>query len=95
MACGSCGASSDTPLCQVCQCEMELAKRSGPRCRLCGLPIDVQLGLPPLCQVCGVLLLTVCRREWFIRAQAEWDEENLLLAKRKKELLGLRNPFPM
>ena len=95
MECQSCGVTNNTTLCQICQFEADLAAapKPGPRCSGCGLPIELQPGLPPLCQACGALLLTVARREWFIRAQAEWDHENLLLAQRKKELLGKRGPF--
>src|SRR5689334_7232526 len=95
MECRSCGVTSNTTLCQICQYEADLAasRKPGPSCSSCGMPIELRPGRPPLCEVCGDLLLTVGRREWFIRAQAEWDQENLLLAQRKKELLGQRGPF--
>jgi hypothetical protein len=49
--------------------------------------------LPPLCQVCGALLLVVSKSGWLITAQAEWDRENIALARKKLELLNRRGPL--
>ena len=94
MACRLCGAPSEAIVCEICQSARKVARKSaGARCRNCGLPIEERPGGPPLCQVCSALLLAVSRSEWLIRAQAEWDKENALLAKKKQELLGLRGPL--
>jgi hypothetical protein len=95
MKCNACGLTSETTLCQACQSAIEgtALQGAGGRCRHCGLPIELEAERPALCQICGTLLVTVCRRQWFIRAQADWEQENALLAKRKKELLGLKGPY--
>ena len=100
MECRLCGAPTDSALCRFCQYEARQAApatqvqtESHLRCRQCGIQIEEHPGLPPLCQVCGALLLVVSKSGWLITAQAEWDRENIALARKKLELLNRRGPL--
>ena len=88
MACRLCQLPTEAALCQVCQYLTEIAPLTlSPACRYCHAPIAEPEKSRVLCQVCRDLLATARNSLWLASAHAEWDHENLVLAKRKQELL--------
>ncbi len=89
MACRLCQLQIDSTLCEICRflVEEELPKLP-PACENCGFPIDNAADSDDLCQLCTALLKTVQGNEWLLLSHAEWEQENIQLARRKWELLG-------
>ncbi len=89
MQCASCGLEINQSLCQVCSyLVQEPADEAAACCESCGAPLANFSIWQRLCHVCSVLDKTVRRNEWLHNAHCEWERENILYAKLKKELLG-------
>ncbi len=89
MACQLCGMRTSSNLCQVCQFLSELAlPEDSPVCRHCQAPIANPAATGRLCRLCRDLQAVVRNNPWLAYAHTTWDQENLILAKRKRELLG-------
>ena len=89
MACGLCQLEIPETLCQVCQYLAEMAPPEvSVTCRHCRVPIAEPSETGSLCRLCRDLLQIVRNNPWLAYAHAAWDQENLLLAKRKQELMG-------
>lgn len=89
MACRSCHLGIPATLCQVCRYLTEIMPPEEPvTCRHCRAPVARPAVTGSLCQLCRALLQIVRNNRWLAYAHAEWDQENFLLAKRKRELLG-------
>lgn len=89
MACRLCRLEIDTTLCEVCRFLTEAKLPELPAtCENCGFPIDNPAESGSLCQLCTALLKAVQGSGYLLRAHAEWEQENILLARRKWELLG-------
>ena len=88
MACQNCQLEIPETLCQLCgYLEQDKFPGQADFCTYCGAPINAPEDEKELCHVCSSLLITVKEREWFIRARAEWEQENIRLANLKRELL--------
>ncbi len=89
MACRLCQVEIDSTLCEVCRFLTEDELPELPvLCENCGFPIDNPAESDDLCQVCTGLMKTVQGNGYLVRAHVEWEQENILLARRKWELLG-------
>lgn len=88
MACLHCRLEIPETLCQVCgYLEQGRYPELPSICVACGAPISGAANDKDLCRVCSALFEIVTARAWFICAQAEWEQENIRLANRKRELL--------
>jgi hypothetical protein len=92
MACRMCHLEIQSTLCEVCRYLTEEApvaiEKDAASCGHCGAPIAQPEEGETLCQLCGTIIRIVWRSRWLMRAHAEWDKENILLARSKRELLG-------
>ena len=89
MACRLCQLEIAMDLCEVCKYLTEEDLPVLPStCRSCGAPIGKPSEWEVHCQVCRALLKNVRENEWFVRAHAEWEKENIQFARLKQELLG-------
>ncbi|MBI2815596.1 MAG: hypothetical protein HYX72_01525 [Acidobacteria bacterium] len=87
MACKLCQIPIDDVLCNVCRCLVEEDLPTVPRvCDHCGYPVDNPADT--LCRLCTALLVVIENSTWLMRSHDQWQHENLLLAKRKWELMG-------
>ena len=88
MACRLCQLPIEDTLCNVCRClvEEELPAVSSV-CDNCGFPVDDPCA--SLCRVCTTLLVNIENSTWLMRAHDQWQQENLMLARRKWELMGM------
>ncbi|MBI4464620.1 MAG: hypothetical protein HY647_07940 [Acidobacteria bacterium] len=88
MACQFCQLPTPKALCEVCQYVTETEPSAPPpACQHCRAPIAGLRSRQMYCRLCQELLEIVQNNPWFHYAHAEWDQENLLLAKRKRDLL--------
>ena len=88
MTCRFCRLETPARLCQVCQFLAEQVPPEPTICRHCQVPIATPSDSAGLCQLCRGLLQIVRNSQWLTLAQAEWEQENYFLARRKRELLG-------
>jgi len=89
MACQRCQLEVFQDLCQLCShLQTMQPPPTQPVCRHCRFPIADPARSGSLCRLCKDLLQVVRSNPWLAGAQAEWEHENFLLAKRKQELLG-------
>ena len=89
MACQLCQVKTRRSLCQVCQYLNEMTPPKQPvLCRQCRAPVARPEQDSGLCQVCHVLLDIVSNSLWFNYVHAEWEQENWVMAKRKRDLMG-------
>lgn len=94
MACRSCQLETEASLCQVCQYLAGDGSSELPAaCAQCGVPIASPQETGRLCRVCRALLTVLRKSDWFAGAHAEWEQENIRLAVRKRELLGQQGQF--
>ncbi len=89
MACRLCQLPIDSTLCEICRflTEEELPKLPAA-CEQCGFPIDDPAETAGLCHLCTAVLQAAQNSLWMVRAHDQWDLENILLARRKWELMG-------
>jgi hypothetical protein len=59
-------------------------------CGYCGFPIANPSECETFCKLCRALEANLRRNPWFVIAHAEWERENIQLARLKRELLGQR-----
>ena len=91
MACQFCQLPTPKILCEVCQylAEIETTLLEHPSvCQHCRAPIASAQSGQQHCHLCQALLEIAQNNQWFNYAHTEWEQENLLLAKRKRDLLG-------
>lgn len=89
MACRLCQLQIESSLCEVCRCLTEEKLPEVPAaCEHCGFPIQHPAAADGLCQLCKDLLRVAQSSFWLVRAHNQWEQENILLARRKWELMG-------
>jgi len=89
MACQFCQLPTPKTLCEICQYMAETGfLEHALVCQHCRAPLAGPQPGQLDCQLCQVMLVIVQNSPWFHYAHCEWQQENLLLARRKQELLG-------
>jgi len=89
MPCRLCQLPIEASLCEVCRFLTEEKLPEVPAsCELCGFPIHHPTEVDGLCQLCTDLLAVALSSCWLVRAHNQWEQENVLLARRKWELMG-------
>ena len=89
MACTLCRLETPETLCEVCRYLTEGIPPDLPvACEKCGAPMENPAKGARFCQLCLALLQTIQRNAWMVHAHTEWQRENFLLARRKRELMG-------
>lgn len=93
MPCRLCQLQIEANLCDVCRFLTEEKLPEVPAsCEYCGFPIWHPAASDGLCQLCADLLEVVQSSVWLVRAHNRWEQENILLARRKWELMGAGGP---
>ena len=96
MACRLCHLEIEATLCEVCRYLTEEAQPPPEQpvsfCQYCDAPIANPGQGEGYCELCGALIRIIWRNGWLNRAHEEWEEENIELARRKRELLGQEYP---
>lgn len=88
MACKLCQIPIEETLCKVCRSLIEDDLPAVSRvCDHCGFPIDNRADT--LCRVCTAILVAIENSTWLMRSHDQWQQENLVLARRKWELMGM------
>lgn len=89
MPCRLCQVQIEPSLCEVCRFLTEEKLPEVPAsCEYCGFPIRHTAMSDCLCQLCTGLLEVAQSSDWLVRAHNRWERENILMARRKWELMG-------
>ena len=93
MACRLCQLPIESTRCEVCRFLTEEELPIVPAaCDQCGFPIENAGEADGLCHLCAALFDAVQHSCWLVRAHDAWEQENILLARRKWELTGTGGP---
>ena len=94
MACRLCQLEIGADICEVCRYLNDETAPSALEavCGYCDAPIAGGDSSAIFCQACAAMLDTIRSKDWFVRAQVEWEQENMQLARRKAEMLGKNGP---